>query len=135
RVAVACSDYSPVFDQLGDVTGFSTWGRACIEDLFSGVRIQNLAGDYGAWILNVAMTPADSGRGYDAKFDEAGTTDHRAGLWVMSEEFFLVDSKLINSSVDRSGKIVPFAEFFCVFDPVGLLPARDQKLRMRCSNE
>src|SRR5947207_15033657 len=92
RVAIACDDCSPVFHQLRNVTCFPTRSGACIENLFSRFRIQNLTGNRGAWILNVAVASTDSGCRYDVKFNELGIEHQRPGLWIKSEERFGVDS-------------------------------------------
>src|SRR4030095_15446411 len=120
---------------LSDVTRFSARSSACVEDLFSGLGTQNLTGNCGAWILNVAVALPDSVCRKHIKFNELGITRHRSRVRIKSEELFAVDFQLINPSVDRRGKIVPFAEFFRVLDTDMLLPALDKKLWMRGSNK
>src|SRR5215471_683592 len=60
RIALAGDDLSPVLHQLSQVARFAAWRCACVENFFSWSRIQKLAGDNCAGILNVAMTRSES---------------------------------------------------------------------------
>src|SRR6267143_2791419 len=59
----------------------------------------------------------------------------RTRFGVRVEEFCSIDFQKINARIHRRGKIVPFAQLFCVFVAKVLLPALHKKLRMRRSNE
>ena len=59
-VAIASHNHSKVLHELRDVAGLSTGRGARIEDLLSGLWIQNLAREQGTRILNVAVPPRQS---------------------------------------------------------------------------
>src|SRR6266545_1833424 len=85
-VAIACDDCSTVFPILCDVTRFSARSGACVEDLFSRPDIENLTGNCGAWILNVAMASPDGARRQHVKFNELGISRQRPGVSIKPEE-------------------------------------------------
>src|SRR5207247_11316362 len=56
QIAVACHDGSMILHNLRDVARFPARRCTRVEDFFSRFRIEELAGERGAWILNVGMT-------------------------------------------------------------------------------
>src|SRR6202040_1478863 len=59
RCAVAGHNHAAISHELCDVTCLPARRRARIEDFFSRLRIEKLASDRRARILNIAMTPLE----------------------------------------------------------------------------
>src|SRR5678815_1412422 len=67
-VAVTGNNNSPVLHELRQIGRFAAGCRTRVEDSFSWLRIEKLARDCCAGILNVAMTRVESSRWQSVEF-------------------------------------------------------------------
>jgi hypothetical protein len=77
-VAVAGNDGSAVLHELRDVGCFAARRSARVENSFPWLRIEKLAGDCCAGVLNVAMARIESGRWQSVEFYKIWVARYRS---------------------------------------------------------
>src|SRR3954471_24206246 len=60
-IAIAGNDSPSILHELGEVSRFTAWCRARVEDSFFSLRIQQVAADCCTRILNVAVARSERG--------------------------------------------------------------------------
>src|SRR5437588_3205379 len=99
QCAVAGHNHAAISHELCDVTCLPARRRARIEDSFSRLRIEKLASDRRARILNIAMTPLERFGWKCVQLNEVRIVQHRARFRISPQELFAIDFQSVDPGI------------------------------------